>query len=193
MKFFQKRKKKNILPKREKGDEKAFIKLYDQYAPQIYRFIYLKTNSCEDSEDLASEVFLRLWKHWGQPPKTGAAPSNAPNNPRALLYQIARNLVIDYYRKKPRADLIIDEEKEKIFENMPSREADLGEKMAIESDLVQIRKAIAKIKPDYQDLILWRYLDDFSVKEIAQVLERPQSTVRVQLHRALESLRKELK
>lgn len=185
MSFLQKNKEKNILPKREKEDEKAFIGLYDQYASQIYRFICLKTNSSHDSEDLTSEVFLRCWKT--------ANSVTSLLNPRAFLYQIARNLVIDYYRKKPRADLVIDEEKEKILENIPSQELDLGENLAKESDLAQIRKALVKIKPDYQDLILWHYIDDFSIKEIAQVLERPEPTIRVQLHRALKSLRKELK
>jgi len=101
--------------------------------------------------------------------------------------------VVDYYRKKPRRELIIDQEKEKIFENIPSLEPDLGQKAVLASDLTQIRKALNQIKPEYQELLIWRHLDDFSVKEIAQILEKPEPTIRVQLYRALEALRKTLK
>jgi len=123
--------------------------------------------------------------HWSSSKKV--------DNPKALLYQIARNLVVDYYRKKPRRELIIDQEKEKIFENIPSLEPDLGQKAVLASDLTQIRKALNQIKPEYQELLIWRHLDDFSVKEIAQILEKPEPTIRVQLYRALEALRKTLK
>ena len=101
MSFFRKKQEENILQKKiEKGDKDGFIELYDRYAPQIYRFIYLKTNSSHDSEDLTSEVFLKLWKnYWGLPPRNGGSPRNSLRNPRAFLYQIARNLVVDYYSK----------------------------------------------------------------------------------------------
>jgi RNA polymerase sigma-70 factor (ECF subfamily) len=194
MKFLQKNKEKNILRRIKKGDEQAFIWLYDQYAPKIYRFIYLKTNSPQDSEDLTSEVFFRLWRSLGRTVPEGQSSEDCPSgtvlqNPRALLYQIARNLVIDYYRRKPKKELIIDEEKEKVLENIPSQD-DLRQKMALESDLVHIRKALTQIKEEYQEIIIWHYLDDFSIKEIAQILEKPEVTIRVQLHRALKALRR---
>jgi len=133
---------------------------------------------------LTSEVFLRCWK--------SVSSGSSLLNPRAVIYQIARNLVIDYYRKKPKKELIIDDEKEMALKNIPNPGAGPEENLALKSDLVQIRKALTKLNHDYQDLILWHYIDDFSVKEIAQVLEKPESAVRVQLHRALKSLKKEL-
>lgn len=194
MKILGKFKEEHLLSKLKKGNKEVFIQLYDQYAPQIYRFIFLKINSLPEAEDLTSEVFLRLWREINSPPtKLGASP-NSIKNPRAWLYQIARNLVIDFYRKKPQTELILDEKKEKVFENIPSQETDLiQKKVDLEADLVQIRKALSQIKAEYQDLILWHYLDDFSVKEIAQILERSEGAVRVQLHRALKALQRALK
>ena len=197
MGFFQKTKEKNIFRKIEKGDEGAFVWFYDQYAPKIYRFVYLKTNSSPDAEDLTSEAFLRLWKEISnsnnQNPGGDFNELKRVENPRALLYQIVRNLVVDYYRKKPKAELIVNEEEEGVLKNIPSQEPDLEEKMALKSDISQVREALKQINDDYQDLILWHYLDDFSVKEIAQILEKPEDTVRVQLHRALMTLQKILK
>lgn len=175
-----------ILREVKKGDSQAFVWLYDQYAPQVYRFILIKTNSPQDSEDLTSEVFFRFWKQV-------TTEKGKVNNPRAFLYQIARNLVVDHYRQKPRADLVIDENQEKIMENTLADSTDLSQKAALDSDLVQVHKAISQIKPQYQDMLIWHYLDDFSVKEISQILDKSENTIRVQLHRALKALKSVMK
>jgi len=175
-------KERVILHEVKKGDSQAFVWLYDQYSRQIFRFISIKINSLHDSEDLASEVFFRFWKEVNSSDKKIA-------NPRGFLYQIARNLVIDYYRKKPRADLILSQNQEKIVENIADHKSRLDQKAVLESDLNQVKQAMNQVKPLYQDLIIWHYLDDFSIKEIAQILEKPENTVRVQLHRALKALK----
>lgn len=179
-------KEKIILHEVIKGDNQAFVWFYDQYAPQVYRFILLKTSSVQDSEDLCSEVFFRFWKQVS----TEAAKVK---NPRGFMYQIARNLVVDYYRKKSKTELIINQEQENKIANISSREADLGQKAVLISDMTQMKQALSKIKPKYQDLIIWHYLDDFSIREIAQILDKPENTVRVQVHRALKTLKSVIK
>jgi len=179
-------KEKVILHEVKKGDSQAFVWLYDQYASQVYRFILLKTNSVPDSEDLTSEVFFRFWKQVN-------ASETKVTNPRAFLYQIARNLVVDHYRQKPKAELIVSQKEEKILENTLADNTNLSQQAALNSEVKQIRQAISKIKPQYQDLVIWHYLDDFSVKEIASILDKPENTIRVQLHRALKALKSVIK
>ena len=162
--------------------KRQFVKLYDQYAPRIYRFIYLKVNSPQDSEDLTSEAFFRFWQNL-------ANKKEKIDNPSALLYRIANNLVTDFYRKKSRTELITDPE-ENVLTKIPDK-TDLNEKMSLDSDMVRIRKALAKLKGEHQNIIIWRYLDDFSPKEIAQILEKPEGTVRALLHRALRALKRD--
>ena len=162
---------------------RQFVKFYDKYAPRIYRFVYLKVNSPQDSEDLTSETFFKFWRNVSE-------KNNKIDNPRALLYKIANNLVIDLYRKKSRTELILDPE-DSVLAKIKDK-TDLNEKLSLDSDIIKMRKAISKLKQEHQNIIIWHYLDDFSAKEIAQILEKPEGSIRVKIHRGLKELRKRL-
>lgn len=166
--------------------KKEFVKIYNKCAPRIYRFVYLKVSSPRDSEDLTSEVFLRFWRNISE----NDLDKQKIKNPRALLYKIANNLVIDFYRKKSRTELIMDPE-DSVLAKIEDK-FDLNNKLNINSDIEGIKKAISQVKDEYQNIIIWRYLDDFSNKEIAQILEKPEGTIRVLVHRALKDLKKYL-
>ena len=160
--------------------KREFVKFYDQQAPRIYRFVYLKVNSHQDSEDLTSEAFFKFWQNLTN-------TDDKIDNPRALLYRIANNLVIDFYRKKSRTELVVDPEDSNLAKIKDK--TDLSKQIKLDSDINEVRKALNQLKGDYQNIILWRYLDDFSVKEIAQIMEKPEGTIRVLAHRALKMLK----
>jgi len=159
--------------------KRQFVKFYDKYAPRIYRFVYLKVNSPQDSEDLTSEAFFKFWRNISE-------KNNKIDNPRALLYKIANNLVIDLYRKKSRTELILDPDNS-VLAKIKDK-TDLNKKLNLDSDIIKMRKAISKLKQEHQNIIIWHYLDDFSAKEIAQILEKPEGSIRVKIHRALKAL-----
>jgi len=158
---------------------KEFSKIYDQHINKIYRFIFLKVNSAEIAEDLTSETFLRGWGSFRENQKV--------ENPSAFLYKIARNLIIDFYREKGKAQ-IVSSEGIKIIDPRINFE----EKAALNSDLEQVRTALANLKDDYQDVIIYHYLNELSVPEIAKILDKSEGTVRVTIHRALNALKNEL-
>ncbi len=163
--------------------QKKFSTIYDQYIKKIYRFIFIKVNSQEIAEDLTSETFLRGWEAF----KNSENPSlnnKKIENPPAFLYQIARNLVIDYYREKGRTQTISAE-----FIQITDPRSNLEDKAIAGSDLDMIRGALADIKDDYREVIVWHYLDDLKIPEIAKILDKPEGTVRVLLHRALKTLK----
>ncbi|HDL74908.1 MAG TPA: RNA polymerase sigma factor [bacterium] len=153
-----------------------FEKIYDSSIEKIYRFIFIKVSSQEIAEDLTSEVFLRGWKSFQE--------KEDIKNINAFLYQIARNLVVDYYRQKGKAQVVSIETWE-----ITDEETDLESDAVFQSELKEIQKAISKLKDDYQNVIIWHYLDELSIKEIARILDKPEGTVRVMLHRALKSLK----
>ncbi len=157
---------------------KEFSKIYDQYINKIYRFIFLKVNSEEIAQDLCSETFLRGWEVCKNNQKI--------ENIQAFLYQIARNLVIDYYRQKGRTQ-VVSPELIPIVDPSPG----LEEKMALSSDLEQIKIVLATLKEDYQNVIIWHYLDDLPIGEVAKLLDKSEETTRVTLHRALKALKNE--
>ena len=69
----------------------------------------------------------------------------------------------------------------------------LGEENAfLGSDIDTVKQAIGNLKEDYQNVVIWHYLDDLPVPEIAKIMRKPEGTVRVTLHRALKALKSEL-
>lgn len=163
-----------------------FVKFYNQNASRIYRFVYLKVNSPQDSEDLTSEAFLKFWQDLSKKKEK----KEKIDNPRALLYKIANNLVIDFYRKKSRTELIIDPG-DAILAKTKDK-TNLNERLALDSDIIEVKKALNQLKGDYQNIIIWHFLDDFSAKEISQILEKPEGNIRVLIHRALKALKDKL-
>ena len=155
-----------------------FGKIYDDYIEKIYRFIFLKVNSQEVAQDLSSETFLRTWEKFKE------GESNPIENPGAFLYKTARNLVIDHYREKGKFQLVPVE----MFPVADSA-VNLEEKAIISSDLDTIRTALTGLKEDYQNVIIWHYLDDLSIPEVSKLLDRTEEATRVLLHRALKSLK----
>ncbi len=165
--------------------EKIFSKIYDQYINKIYRFIFLKVNSPEIAEDLCSETFLRGWEAFKKSQNPGTGPQIA--NPQAFLYQIARNLVVDHYRQKGKAQMVSVD-----YAPIIDPRQNLDERSLLNSDIEQIRAVLAGLKEDYQNVIIWRYLDDLPIAVVAKMIGRTEETTRVLLHRALEALRQRL-
>ncbi|MDO8743282.1 MAG: RNA polymerase sigma factor [Candidatus Azambacteria bacterium] len=159
--------------------KKEFSKIYDQYVDKIYRFVFLKVSSQEVAQDITSETFLRGWDSL----KNG----NNVENPQAFLYQIARNLVTDHYRDKGRAQFVS-------VETTPIEDPkqDIGKLAVLSSDVEVVRRSLAGLREDYQNVIIWHYLDDLPIPRVAKMLDRSEDATRVLLHRALESLRGKL-
>jgi len=158
--------------------DQYFNQVYDQYVNKIYRFIYLKVSLVETAEDLSSEVFLRLYRH---------IQKNNPviENPQAFVYQIARNVIADHYRSKKITVVSIEKTTIEI-EDIHERTREQGE-VSLEMD--RIKEAIAKLQGDQQDLIIWRYVDELTVPEIAQITGKTEENVRVGVHRAIQALK----
>ena len=158
---------------------KKFSKIFDQYIDKIYRFVYLKVNSEDTAQDLTSETFLRCWERYQK--------NQEIDNIQAFLYQIARNLVVDFYREKGKAAFVSIEDYPVID---PTQ--DLEAKVHLGSDMAQVKAVLANLKEDYQNVIIWHYLDDMSIREVSQMIGRTEESTRVLLYRALNALREKL-
>ena len=169
-----------------RNPKQKFSKIYNQNIEKIYRFIFLKVNSQERAEDLTSKTFLKGWEAFKN---SGNSSQKTIDNPRAFLYKIARNLVIDYYREKGRTQIISTE----YVPQIPDPRTDLEERAKLNSDLGIVKQSLQNLKGEYQEVIIWRYVDDLSISEIAKVLDKPKGTIRVTLHRALKALKDEVR
>jgi len=161
-------------------DTQAYGELYDVYVSRIRRFITFRVRSQQDAEELTAEVFLRGWEY---------ATSSVIDKPSALFYRIARNVVADHYRAQERAGDITE-----IAEaaNVPSTEPLPDEQMERKEDREFLLKTMRLLKEEYRDVLMMRYMDEMSVKEIAQALEKTPNNVRVLLHRAKKALEEKI-
>ncbi len=171
---------KLLLVRLRKKDPEAFAQIYDKYVEPLYRYIYFKVASQQDAEDLTSEVFIKMYNYI-------AEQQNRVNNLRALLYQIARNLVIDFYRKKAKADVVREEEV--LLNIKDDRQQSFFKTVEIASEIEQVENSLRKIKDEYREIIILKYIEELSIKEIADILNKSQGAVRVLIHRALKVAR----
>ena len=164
----------------EKFMGEDFDKIYNQYVTRIYRFIFLKVSSQETAEDLCSDVFMDVFHEFQK---------TQIENTQAFLYQIAKNTIADYYRKKPRFQVISIEETEEIIDTRES----VFRKAEINSDMETVKKALRSLSDDHQNLLIWRYLDELSMPEIAQITGKSEGSLRVGIHRALHTLKEKMR
>ncbi len=177
-------------------DKEAFIEFYDLYIDRLYQYIYFKIGNREDAEDLTSNLFLKLWN---------VVLEGGINNYRTIksfVYTIARNLVIDYYRQASNQKTVgLDEpirkeafsstanENKTIADELDDEKQDIIKEVEKNISLELIKKKLFELKDEYREVIVLRFLEEMSIAEIAQILGKKKSNVRVLIHRALKALR----
>ena len=171
---------KQLIERAIGGEAEAFGLLYDRYQPQIYRFIYLKVGHREEAEDLTHQAFLSAWQnieHYEQ----RAHPFSS------WLYRIARNLIIDQYRARKN-------KREQDLESIAELRSEHSPELIVDTSLriANVKQALQKIHPDYQDIIIMRFIEEMEIKEIAAALGKSVGAVKVAQHRALQKLKETL-
>ena len=161
--------------------QKEFSKIYDKYVEKIFRFVFLKVNSKEVAEDITSDVFLKTWEVFKE-------DNQKIQNISAFLYQTARNLVVDYYREKNKRNVVSSEAISPIKDPTQNPE----EKAMLNSEKERLHKALSQLNEDYQNAIIWYYLDEMPIQEVAKLLDRSVPATRVLISRAIKALREKL-
>lgn len=156
--------------------EQSFLTLYDQFAEPIFRHCYFRVSSREVAEDLTQESFMRVWNY--------LAKGMTIDNPKAFLYRIAGNLVIDYYRKKKDASL------EALSEEGFNPVGDDAISILNYATGQHMLSLIEKMEPLYREVLVLRYVDDLSLSQIAKIVGESENVVSVRIHRAIEKLKK---
>ena len=159
-------------------DANAYGELYNNYAPKIYRYLSFKLPTKKDAEELTSDVFLRAWEY---------LQNTTIETFSAFLFRIARNAAADFYRQRKHEEVSIDSILEPESKEAPEDEVH-DKKLAIRN----LRQHLNRLKEEYRDVIIMRYLEEMSYKEIAIALDKTENTTRVLLHRAMNALKKQL-
>lgn len=150
--------------------------MYETYADDIYRFLFVHVRDVETAEDLTSETFMKAWKNIG---------SYDFRHPRGWLYAIARNSLTDYWRKKK--SVPIDETMD-VADERPGNDEVMDKKM----EKIRVAKCLSKLPQDMKSVVTLRFMQGYSVKQTAEALDMSESNVRVIQYRALKKMKKVL-
>jgi RNA polymerase sigma-70 factor (ECF subfamily) len=174
-------KNKQTLSRLKSRDKEVFTKVYDDNVADIHRFVYFKIGSREEANDLTSIIFLKTWNHIQNNTLEDAKTL------RALLYKVARNAIIDYYRERgSHKPISLDDEHNPvdIAEDMSQ-----SDKIDDDQDMKRIISKLPFLKEEYREIIIMRFINDLSLEEISDITQKGRGNVRVLLHRALTALK----
>lgn len=159
------------------GKIKKFNQIFESLSKKIFKFIYFKLSDYEKAEELTSTVFVKLWQ--------SIEKNTEIENDKALAFKIASNLVIDEYRKKKEKVVNL----ESVNETLASSEDDFVTKIGSVDELKELYNKINLLSDNYKEIITLHYLNDLSVTEIAEILNKSETNIRVLLHRAIKELK----
>lgn len=152
-----------------------FEKLYDTHADAIFRHLAYKLGDRERAKELTQEVFMKTWQY--------VMLGKTIEHEKAFLYRSARNLFINEIRTNKATDSLTP--LEDTGYEVPDAQAQNGEQTALHSEL---HEQLQHIKSSYREVLIMRYIDDLSVKEIAAILEENETNISMRIKRGIEAL-----
>lgn len=166
--------------------EKMFLEAFDAHADSLFRHACFRLSDRERARDLTQDTFLKAWDY--------LEGGGEIQNIKSFLYRILHNLIIDEYRRKSSGSLDELLEDEAVA---PAIEALMSEGSALETEervdervlVEKIRSFIPELPEDYRVAVTLRFIDDFSIGEIAKTTGVSENVVSVRIHRGIAKLR----
>ncbi|MFA6520301.1 MAG: RNA polymerase sigma factor [Candidatus Paceibacterota bacterium] len=160
---------------------KLFEKAYRENTDALFRFVLYRVSDKDQALDIVEDTYLRFWQ---------TLQKEAVLEPRALLYRIARNLVIDWYKKKKSIPVQTfageNSEKTEVFMDMFEGNI-IGVDVKLEAKMI-IEK-MAGLEPIYREAVYLRYVEELSPKEIAEILGVSSNVISVRINRGVSLLK----
>ncbi|CAM3814727.1 RNA polymerase sigma factor [Alicyclobacillus pomorum] len=151
--------------------QEAIQSLYELYSNDIYRYAKLTLGNSSDAYDVVQEVFLRAFRSWNN--------YRQDANAKTWLMSIARNHIVDLFRKK---------RTERHFLSLYEPQEVSNESTSAEA-ILEVEEALSKLKETYRQVIVLRHIENLSMQETAHILGWSATKVRTTTHRAMTKLR----
>jgi len=163
-------------------DMELLADLVERYQHRLVRYLLYLTGRREYAEDLAQETWIRVLQRGSQ--------YNGRQRFDPWLFAIARNLAIDYLRKKRKVvqTASLPDDRDAMLQ-LPSPGPSPFEAAARSEDAMSLAGRLQILSPLYREALLLRFQEDLSLAEIAQVLGAPVTTVTSRIYRGLAALR----
>ena len=169
----------DLIRRAQEGEPSVVGEIYERYQRGIYRYLYYRIGDLHTAEDLTSEVFLRMIEKL--PNYSGHSLAF-----RAWLFQIARNLSIDHYRRMSVRKNV------QLVEEHPEGKDEPLEMITKELTSQKLYHALVKLPENQRDVIVMRFVVGMPVREVAETLHKSENSVKGLQRRALKSLRETL-
>lgn len=165
-----------LIRKTGQGDRTAMEELISIYYPEILRYCLWHAPNRDLAEDAVQETFLKVIRYFGTYTHSGKF--------RAFLYQIAANICMDMKKRKWMTETSLDDN----TQEMEYTEQGFDK---VDEDL-QLLDMVRSLNGEMKEIVLLKYGQDLTLREIAEVLHLPMRTVQSRLRRALKYLRTSL-
>ena len=129
-------------------------------------------------EDLTSDVFIRMLEAF----KRGRGWTSTPG---AWIFGIARNVVADYYRRRQRRPEVVLDERA-----FPAVESSLFQQVIVSEEREVLVQAISQLTDEQREVILLRFMEGLSIKDVAEVMDKPPGAVKTLQYRSIRALAK---
>ncbi|HEY8205547.1 MAG TPA: sigma-70 family RNA polymerase sigma factor [Pyrinomonadaceae bacterium] len=169
------------------GDGAAWEEIVQTYSRRVFNLAYRFTSRADSAEDLTQDVFVRVYRSLDQyNPKQGDLQN--------WLMRLARNLIIDDYRKRQRApqDEIADDLEDHKY-HLRSRDSSVQREMERRELGAQVQAGIDKLSQDLRTCVILRDIEELSYQEIVDLLKIPEGTVKSRINRGRIELAKILR
>ena len=160
----------------QQGDAEAFARLYACYVRRITRYVYFRVTDHQLAEDITSRIFLKMLEKLDTY-QVGRSPIGA------WLYRIAHNAIIDHYRTKKTFVSLED-----VHQAEVRQEDGIEEKLDLQIKSQQLRAALQVLTAEQQTVLILKFVDGLSTREIARQLGKQPGSVRSLQMRALQKL-----
>ncbi len=157
--------------------QKIFLESYDQYAEPLYRYAFFRLFSAARAEELVQETFLKAWEYLSK--------GKQIEQPRAFLYRLLTNLIIDDTRKKKMLSLEAMGTETEPFDPPDNQHIKMEQVVLCN----QLTDAMVDLTEEERTIITLRYVSDLEPKEIAEALGTSADVASVRIHRALKKLK----
>ena len=169
----------DLLERARVFDEAALGEIYDRYEERIFAYIYRRIGDPTLAEDLTAQVFLKMLEAIRKEKAWNSSFSG-------WLYRIAHNLVIDQYRKRGKATYMsIDD-----APTLTAKEEGPPQAAERQFDADNLRKAIDRLTEEQASVVSLRFLEGYSITEVATLLEKTEGAIKALQYRAVSNLRR---
>lgn len=162
-------------------DKAAFGELYERYVKRIYNYVYFRTGSVHDAEDLTARVFFRAMGHIDTYTDRGVPF-------QAWLYRIAHNLTANWHRDQSRRKVIALEDyiAGELLDDAPDEAVENAQ------EIERMRKVVRQLPDDRQQLLILKFVEGMSNADIGRIMDKTEGAVKSLYHRTLTALRETL-